>query len=65
MKEEINTQALVNDKWVQAKYEPYYNYGIEAIKCFFGFHELVISKQYRGTKECLRCGKRKTGLNHY
>lgn len=60
-----NVQAKVDGKWQQAKEEPYYNMGIEAIKCFFGFHELVISQKYRGTKTCFRCGKRKTGLNHY
>lgn len=48
-----------------AKQEPYYNMGFERIKCFFGFHELQVSKKYRGTKNCFRCGVRKTGLSHY
>lgn len=60
-----NTQAKVDGKWVQAKQEPYYNMGLEALKCFLGFHEWNISKKYRGTKTCFRCGKRKTGLKHY
>lgn len=60
-----NIQVQIDGKWQPAKEEPYYNMGIEAVKCFFGFHEWVISKKYRGTKTCFRCGKRKTGLKHY
>lgn len=54
-----NTQAFVDGKWIPAKQEPYQLYGIEAIKCAFGFHELVQSKKYAHTKYCFRCGKRK------
>lgn len=60
-----NACVEINGKWQEAKQEPYYNMGIEAIKCFFGFHEWFISKKYQGTKTCFRCGKRKTGLRHY
>lgn len=60
-----NVSAQVDGKWVQAKEAPYENMGINWLKCLFGFHEWFISKQYRGTKECFRCGKRKTGLDHY
>lgn len=51
--------------WHPAKQEPYYNMGIEWLMCCLGFHELVVSKKYRGTKTCFRCGSRKTGLKHY
>lgn len=51
--------------WEQAKEEPYYNMGIEWLKCLLGFHEWAISKRYRGTLTCFRCGKRKTGQSHY
>lgn len=57
--------AQVDGKWVPAKQEPYYNMGIERLLCMFGFHELVISKKYRGTKYCFRCGTRRTGYKHY
>jgi hypothetical protein len=59
------TMAQVDGKWLPAKQEPYYNYGLEAIKCFFGFHEYQISQKYRGTLTCFRCGKRKTGQKHF
>lgn len=60
-----NNQVEIDGKWREAKEEPYTNYGISALMCFFGIHDWFISKKYRGTKECFRCGKRKTGLSHY
>lgn len=48
-----------------AKQEPYYNMGIEWLKCFFGLHEWIVSEKYRATLFCFRCGKRKTGQKHY
>lgn len=64
----MNNGAFIRSKdgsLTPAKQEPYYNMGIEWLKCLFGFHEYVVSKVFRGTKECFRCGKRKTGLSHY
>lgn len=56
-----NTQVSQDGKhWEQAKQEPYQLYGVELLKCSFGFHELVQSKKYAHTKYCFRCGKRKT-----
>ncbi len=49
----------------EAKQEPYYNMGREWLKCFFGLHEWNVSKKYRATLSCFRCGKRKTGQKHY
>lgn len=54
-----NVQVEINGKWQPAKQEPYQLYGIQMIKCAFGFHELVQSKKYAHTKYCFRCGKRK------
>ncbi len=56
---------LPSGEWVQAKQEPYYLMGWEWVKCTLGFHEWVVSKKYRGTFACFRCGKRKTGQKHY
>lgn len=51
--------------WSPAKQEPYYNMGWGWLMCFFGRHEWFVSKKYRGTLVCFRCGKRKTGQKHY
>lgn len=63
-----NSGSMVKNEdgtWSPAKEEPYYNMGWEWVKCFFGKHEWFVSKKYRGTFVCFRCGKRKTGQNHY
>jgi hypothetical protein len=61
-----NVSAQMPDgSWVPAKQEPYYPGLITRIKCWLGFHELYISKKYRGTKVCFVCGKRVVGLKHY
>jgi len=60
-----NITALVDGKWQKAKQVPYYNSGINWLKCLLGFHEHYVSRKYIGTLTCFRCGKRKTGLNHY
>lgn len=59
------SQAFIDGQWISAKQEPYYNMGIERLLCMFGFHELIVSKKYRGTKYCFRCGVRRTGFKHY
>ena len=51
--------------WEQAKQEPYYPSVISNLLCALGFHEHQISKKYRGTLTCFKCGKRKVGLSHY
>lgn len=52
-------------EWIKAKQEPYHPFFIDKVRCFLWAHEYRISETYRGTEECLVCGKRKVGLKHY
>jgi len=64
----ISRSISIHEKgeiWIEAKQEPYYQNLIDKVRCFLGIHQLRISEKYRGTEECLICGKRKVGLNHY
>ena len=55
-----DTFIEINGKWQPAKEVPYQPYGIGAILCALGFHEMVGSNKYAHTRYCFRCGKRKT-----
>ena len=57
--------AQVDGKWVTAKEEPYYPSWRERLFCWLGNHENRVSKKYRGTMVCFRCGRRTVGLDHY
>lgn len=59
------TSTNTPEGWKPAKEEPYYPYFWEKLRCALRLHDYRISKIYRGTKECLFCGKRKVGLKHY
>ena len=62
----MNNQVLQqnpDNSWSPAKQEPYYPSLLNKVKCVLGFHELFVSRKYRATKTCFKCGKRKVGVN--